>query len=71
MTPLASTGRGVQRLMDGDPVAWTILIVTVVVGWVLIPLACWRWGRKRSNRKDGPAEPPAGPGPTGDTPGTS
>ncbi len=44
MNVLASRGRTLQALYDGDPVAWTILVVVVVaaIAWALV--------KKRRNR---------------------
>ena len=43
---LAARGRAFQRLLEGDPVAWTILVVVVVaiIAWALI--------KKRMNRDE-------------------
>ncbi len=45
MNVLASRGRTLQALYDGDPVAWTILVVVVVVGAI-----AWALVKKRRNR---------------------
>jgi hypothetical protein len=42
--------RSFQKLMDGDPVAWSILIGAVVIVLVIPPL--WRAWRNRSSDDD-------------------
>ena len=47
-TSVLARGRLIQKLIDGDPVAWTILVVVVVgmIAWALI--------KKRMNRSEAP-----------------
>ena len=48
----AGPGRGVVKLAEVDPVAWAILIASVLVGWVLIPLAIRRLERWKASKQE-------------------